>query len=332
MSTLKCDNYHKDILNKILEEGTMDRNPRPKYHDFYNGARLKTNGNVVLKDSKQLLIKDNQYADEINGGVIVYTPAHTISINHFMESYDLTKGEIPIISLRPIAVKSAIAELLWIYQLESNNLDDLEKLGVTWWDSWMISEEDSLKNNWNKRSIGCCYGETVHKHNLMKNLLEGIQKDPDGRRHIINMWQEDDFKLPHGLKPCCYQTQFSIVHGKDGKEYMDCILYQRSSDFCTAGVINAFQYYVLLCLVARHTGYIPRQFSVVRCNVQIYDRHIEQAKKLIKRETIPCEPKLWINPEKTNFYDMTIDDIKLIDYPRKEIESTNPQLKFQLGI
>lgn len=285
---LKCDIYHKMILEDILQEGTLDMNPRPKYKN--------ADGSL--------------------------TPAHTLSINHVFETYDLTKGEIPVITLRPIAVKSAIAELLWIYQMESNNLDDLAKLGVTWWDDWDIGN----------RTIGACYGETVRRHNLMHNLLDGLKKDPYGRRHIINMWQEDDFKDKHGLKPCCYQTQFNVVNGKDGKEYLDCILYQRSSDFCTAGVINAFQYCILLHLVARHCGYIPRKFSIVRANVQIYDRHIEQAKELLRRNPIPCQPKIWINPDKTNFYDMKLEDIKLIDYPRAEIKEKNPQLKFELAI
>ena len=301
-SILKCDIYHKEIIKDILENGTLDVNPRPVYDDG-----VDENGERIL------------------------TPAHTLSVNHVFETYDLTKGELPIITLRPIAVKSAIAELLWIYQMESNNLDDLAKLGVTWWNSWDIGD----------RTIGACYGETVRRHNLMHNLLNGLKKDPYGRRHIINMWQEDDFKDKHGLKPCCYQTQFSVVNGKDKngnctnseeKDYLDCILYQRSSDFCTAGVINAFQYCILLYLVARHCGYIPRKFSIIRGNVQIYDRHIKQAKELLSREPIACKPEIWINPDKTDFYTMTLDDIKLVNYPRSEIKEKNPQLKFPLAI
>ena len=281
----KGDVYTKEILTRILEEGCLDKNPRPKYADG--------------------------------------TPAHTLSVNHGMCTYDLTKGESPLITLRPIAVKSSIGELLWIYQDESNDLNVLrDKYGVTWWDEWDIGN----------RTIGSVYGETVRRHELVKRLLKGLKEDPDGRRHIICLWQEDDFKEPHGLKPCAFMTEWNVRHGKDGTDYLDMCLIQRSSDFATAGCINQVQYLVFLHLVARHLGLTPGRFSWFYNNIQIYDRHIEQAKELIAREPVECEPKIWLNPEKTNFYDFTIDDIKITGYPRAEIKEKNPQLKFDLGI
>ena len=281
----KGDVYTKEILTRILEEGCLDKNPRPKYADG--------------------------------------TPAHTLSVNHGMCTYDLTKGESPLITLRPIAVKSSIGELLWIYQDESNDLNVLrDKYGVTWWDEWDIGN----------RTIGSVYGETVRRHELVKRLLKGLKEDPDGRRHIICLWQEDDFKEPHGLKPCAFMTEWNVRHGKDGTDYLDMCLIQRSSDFATAGCINQVQYLVFLHLVARHLGLTPGRFSWFYNNIQIYDRHVEQAKELIAREPVECEPKIWLNPEKTNFYDFTIDDIKITGYPRAEIKEKNPQMKFDLGI
>ncbi len=281
----KGDIYTKEIIKRILKEGCLDENPRPKYADG--------------------------------------TPAHTLSVNHGMTTYDLTKGETPLITLRPIAVKSAIGELLWIYQDASNNLDLLaKKYGVTWWDEWDIGN----------RTIGSCYGETVRRHNLMHNLLEGIKKDPDGRRHIINLWQEEDFKELHGLKPCAYQTVWNVRHGSNGIDYLDMSLFQRSSDFCTAGCINQVQYLVLLYLVARHTGYTPGRFTWFYNNIQIYDRHIDNAKIMLEREPIDCTPEIWLNPEKKDFYDFTEEDIKIIGYPRKLIKEKNPQLTFEIGI
>ena len=285
MQGTKGDQYPKEIIERILNEGCLDKNPRPKYSDG--------------------------------------TPAHTLSVNHGMCTYDLTKGESPLITLRPIAVKSAIGELLWIYQDESNNLDVLrDKYGVTWWDEWDIGN----------RTIGACYGETVRRHTLVKDLLEGLKNDPDGRRHIINMWQVDDFNEAHGLKPCAYQTVWNVRHGKDGVDYLDMSLFQRSSDFLTAGCINQVQYMVFLYLVARHCGYTPGRFTWFYNNIQIYDRHIEQAHEMLKREPIDCNPTIWLNPDKTNFYDFTQDDIKVEGYPRVLIKEKNPQMKFDLGI
>ena len=281
----KGDVYTKEIIKRILDEGCLDENPRPKYSD----------------------------------GV----PAHTLSVNHGMCTYDLTKGESPLITLRPIAVKSAIGELLWIYQNESNSLEMLkDKYGVTWWDEWDLGD----------RTIGSCYGETVRKHNQVKSLLEGLKKDPDGRRHIIDLWQIDDFNEPHGLKPCAFLTVWNVRRGKDGVNYLDMMLVQRSSDFLTAGCINQVQYLVFLHLVARHCGYTPGRFTWTYVNIQIYDRHIEQAHEMLKREPVECNPTIWLNPEKNNFYDFTQDDIKIEGYPRQLIKEKNPQMKFDLGI
>ena len=143
---------------------------------------------------------------------------------------------------------------------------------------------------------------------------------------------ENDFKEKHGLKPCAFMTQWNIRHGKDGVKYLDMCLTQRSSDFATAGCINQVQYLIFLHLIARHIGATPGRFTWFYNNIQIYDRHIEQAKELINREPVECQPEIWLNPEKKNFYDFTVDDIKIINYPRDEIKKINPQLKFDLGI
>ena len=281
----KGDKYTKQIVRRILREGCLDKNPRPHYEDG--------------------------------------TPAHTLSVNHGMCTYDLTKGEIPLITLRPIAIKSAIGELLWIYQDESNDLNVLrDKYGVTWWDEWDIGN----------RTIGSVYGETVRRHELVKNLIKGLEENPDGRRHIISLWQEADFKEKHGLKPCAFMTEWNVRHGKDGKDYLDMCLTQRSSDFLTAGCINQMQYLVFLHLIARHLGMTPGRFTWFYNNIQIYDRHINQAKEILKREPVDCSPKIVLNPKKKNFYDFTPEDIKIEGYPREEIKAKNPQLKFPLGI
>lgn len=113
---------------------------------------------------------------------------------------------------------------------------------------------------------------------------------------------------------------------------MDMVLVQRSSDFATAGVINELQYVALLMMVARHTGYKPGVFSHFMANVQIYDRHVEQAKELIEREPVECSPRLVLNPDVKNFYDVTEADFTMEGYPLDEVKAKNPQLKFELGI
>ena len=274
----KADRRFKEIMIKILTEGTKDEGPRPYYP-----------------------------SDK--------SPAHSTFITHQVHTYDISKGELPIITLRPIAIKNAIKEILWIYQDQTSSLDVLKnKYNIHWWDEWESKDRPG--------TIGQRYGATVKKYNLMDNLLEGIKKDPYGRRHIMNLWQEEDFKETDGLKPCAYETIWT-VRG----EYLDMSLTQRSSDFIVAGHINGMQYTALLMMVARHCGLKPGKFTHYIINLHLYDRHEDNARLMIEREAIECTPKLVLNPDKTDFYSFTIDDFELVGY-----ESVKPQLKFELAI
>lgn len=278
----KADFVFKETVKNIMENGVMDVNPRPKYKDG--------------------------------------TPAHTKFINHVVHTYDLEKGELPLITLRNIAIKNGIKEILWIYQDQSSDLSVLkEKYNIHWWDEWESKDMPG--------TIGRRYGATVKKYDLMNKLLDGIKSDPYGRRHIISLWQENDFEETDGLKPCAFMTIFN-VRG----EFLDMALIQRSSDFITAGNINQVQYVAFLMMVARHCGYKPGKFTHFIDNVQVYDRHFDAARELLNREAIECNPRLILNPEKKDFYDFTVDDFVLEGYPREEINEKNPQLKLEIGI
>ena len=288
----KADYYMENMINRILKEGFKDINPRPKYADG--------------------------------------TPAHTISVNHTYRTYDLSKGEFPICTLRPQAWKTGIKEIFTIYQKPTNELAKMRDMGVTWWDEWDIGDG----------TIGQRYGATVARYDLINNLIEDIRKDPYGRRKVVSLWQETDLHETAGLAPCAFQTIWN-VRG----EFLDMMLVQRSGDMLTAsgpGGINEIQYAVLLMMIARHTGYEPGVFTHIVANEQIYDRHIDAAKNMLSRfsarnqeefymelelsEIIP-NPKLILNPEKTNFYEMTIDDFTMEGY-----NPIKPQLKLELGI
>ena len=277
----KSDLYMKDAISNILNNGYKDINPRPKYKDG--------------------------------------TPAHTISVNHIFRTYDLSKGEFPICTLRPIAWKTGIKEIFTIYQKPTNEISKMEEMGVNWWNDWDIGDG----------TIGQRSGATVSRYDLINNLIKDIEKDPYGRRKIVSLWQEADLHETPGLAPCAFLTIWN-VRG----EYLDMVLIQRSGDMLTAsgpGGINEIQYAALLTMIARHTGYLPGVFSHLVANEQIYDRHFENAAEMMNRfnslEETAATPKLILNPEKTNFYDFTIDDFTMEDYT-----PIKPQLKFELGI
>lgn len=253
------------------------------------------------------------------------TPAHTISINHTFRKYDLSSGEFPICTLRPQAWKTGIKEIFTIYQKPTNDIATMHDMGVTWWDEWDIGDG----------TIGQRYGATVSRYDLINNLIKDIEKDPYGRRKVVNLWQEQDLHETPGLAPCAFLTIWN-VRG----EYLDMMLVQRSGDMLTAsgpGGINEIQYAALLMMIARHTGYKPGVFSHVVANEQIYDRHMDAANEMLERfklesstwdDTVePSSPILVLDEKCTNFYEITIDDFTMENY-----EPMKPQLKLELGI
>lgn len=281
----KADRYLGHEICNILSEGYKDINPRPKYADG--------------------------------------TPAHTISINQVMRKYDLSKGEFPICTLRPMAWKTAIREIFAIYQKPTNDISEMEKMNINWWKPWDIGDG----------TIGQRYGATVKRYDLVNKLIKDIETNPYGRRKIMSLWQETDLAETEGLAPCAFLTMWN-VRG----EYLDMTLIQRSGDMLTAsgaGGMNEIQYAALLMMIARHTGYKAGVFCHFVQNEQIYDRHEEQAieifnrfkKLLVHEEDKIIRPELVLNPEKNNFYDFTIEDFTLLDY-----EPIRPQLKLDLGI
>ncbi|UUV46733.1 thymidylate synthase [Bacillus phage vB_BanS-Thrax4] len=276
----KADLIYKQNLRRILEEGSWDENPRPRY--------------------------------ESDG-----EPAHSIFITQVFEEYDISKGETPITTLRPIAIKKAIDEICWIYQDQTSDLAVLEeKYGIYWWRAWGLSDG----------TIGQRYGATVRKYDLLNNFLEGIRKDPFGRRHILSLWQVLDLMSTDGLSPCAFQFIGSCRRVKEDM-YFDLTLIQRSSDYAVAGHINMMQYLALQMMIAHHLGMKVGKFARFTQNLHIYDRHIEQVEEMLRREPAKEQPQLILNAEGKSFYEITSDDFELINY-----NPVRPQLKFELGI
>ena len=287
----KGDFYNKKIIEKILSKGCWDESPRPKYKDGED--------------------------------------AYTLSLNNEVNwTYDLSKNESPLITVRPISIENSIGEILWIYQDQSTNLDLLkDKYNINWWDEWDLKD----KNNNYLRDIGSTYGTIIRNHDQINNLIKELKENPDSRRHIIDMWQLDDFKKPHGLKPCAYSTVWNVRHERDGIDYLDMKLIQRSSDYLVAGTINQMQYIALQYMISSVTDLKPGNFTWDVENVHIYDRHIEAAIEELRREPLDCNPEIELI-KKDNFYDYNKEDIKINNYPKKLIKEKNPQLKFDLGI
>ena len=277
----KADQIFKENIKRIIDEGVFSENARPKYKDG--------------------------------------TIANSKYITGAFSDYDLSKGEFPITTLRPIAIKSAIKEMLWIYQDQSNSLDVLEeKYNVHYWNDWEVG---------NTRTIGERYGAIVKKHDIINKILKQLEDNPWNRRNIISLWDYEAFEETEGLLPCAFQVMFD-VRRIDGEIYLDATLTQRSNDMLVAHHINAMQYVALQMMIAKHFSWKVGKFFYYINNLHIYDNQFEQAQELLRREPSNCQPRLVLNvPDGTNFFSIKPEDFELEDY-----NPVKPQLKFDLAI
>lgn len=271
----KADKYFIDILEEIKTEGEWDKNPRPKWSD----------------------------------GI----PAHSKFITQKSFEYRIDKGEFPIISLRPTAIKGGWYDMEAIYQKQTNVVEEMHPSIQSWWKPFTVNKNyynifDGFRNN-----IGQTYGHTVRRYNLMNNLLRKLENDGYSRRHVMNLWQEQQMlEDPKALVPCAFQTIWSISEFEGGV-YIDLTLDQRSQDFMVTASINPMQYVQLGMAVCghltHHTGkkHILRKFKYNVQNLHIYDRHIFAIDELLKRE-ITTEKFNFELPVNKDFYDYTFED------------------------
>ena len=229
------------------------------------------------------------------------TPAHTVKKFGVVNRYNL-KEEFPIMTLRRTYWKSAIDEILWIWQKKSNKISEL---GSHIWDSW--AGEDG--------TIGKAYGYQLgikHKYregefDQVDRVLYDLKHNPASRRIMTNIYTHADLHEMN-LYPCAYSMTFNVT----GK-YLNGILNQRSQDMLTANNWNVVQYATLLCMFAQVSGLIPGEFVHVIADAHIYDRHIPLVKEMLEREQFEA-PKFSLNPDVTDFYDFKVEDVVFENY------------------
>lgn len=235
------------------------------------------------------------------------TYAYTIKRFGVVNRYDLSK-EFPALTLRRTAFKSAVDEVLWIWQKKSNNIHDLKS---HIWDEW--ADEDG--------SIGKAYGYQLGvKHQYKEGMMDQVDRvlydlkeNPYSRRIMTNIYVHEDLHEMN-LYPCAYSMTFNVTDDK-----LNAVLNQRSQDVLAANNWNVVQYAVLLHMIAQVSGLKAGELVHVIADAHIYDRHIPLIKELISRKPLPA-PTFWINPEIKNFYDFTTDDVRLDNY------QTGPQI------
>lgn len=235
------------------------------------------------------------------------TPAYTIKRFGVCNRYDLRK-EFPAITLRRTALKSCMDEVLWIYQRKSNNVHDLHS---HIWDEW--ADETG--------SIGKAYGYQVAQvshyadgdFDQMDRVLKDLRENPYSRRIMTNLYTFSDLSEMH-LYPCAYNAIYNVTQEPgESRPTLNMLLVQRSQDVLAANNWNVCQYAILLMMVAQVSNMNAGELVHMIADAHIYDRHVPVIRELISRPRLSA-PTVHLNPEVTDFYDFTTDDLIVEDY------------------
>lgn len=314
----KADKYFIETLHTLESGGSWDKNPRPKWGDG--------------------------------------SPAHSKFITQQEFNYNILAGEMPVQSFRTTAIKGAFYDIEAIYQKQTNIIEEMNPLIWSWWKPFVVSEHmqdengfnyslechNTLKTNFPKQdfskcikvhSIGQTYGHTVKRYDLMNKLLFGMEHDPFGRRHIINLWQEQQrIEDPKALVPCAYETLYTMFEA-NGEMYIDMTLNQRSQDYIVTASINSIQYVQLGLMIAGHLSYKTgvkhrlRNFKHTVQNLHIYDRHMFAIPELLQRNPSDQVFEMWLKEDK-NFYSYGFEDF----YIKNPFEKIDLSQKLEIAV
>lgn len=260
--------------------------------------------------------------------------AETIRLPHQILQFDLSK-EFPILTSKKVAFKTAVLEILWIYQVASNDVRWLQDRGIKIWNEWEIDSKGEYQGrNINQiytelhpdepkedfaHTIGTAYGWVVKKYNLINNLITTLRTNPGNRRMVLSLWQNE--WLPTAALPSCvWNSQWNLINGR-----LNLLVTSRSSDVPLGLPFNIVQYAALCHMIAQCIDAEPGQFTFITNDAHIYKNQIPGIKeqitrydKAIKDGTLPEPPTIWLNPDIKEFQDYDnsceLKDIRLDDY------------------
>ena len=280
-----------------------------------------------LKLCKRIL-EEGKEVENRTGINTIKVPSH-----HFHFDFE---EEFPVLTTKQLFFRQAILEMLWIYQVQSNDVRWLQERNVHIWDEWEIDEngiwtaEQMVLNDQNElerktiqkqfpkeyvHTIGTAYGYIVDHFKLTDKLIDSLKNNPNDRRRVLSLWQ-DDYLDTAVLPSCVWSSEWDVTDGK-----LNAWVHQRSCDVPLGLPFNVTQYSVLLHMLAQVTGLEPGTLDWSIKDAHIYVNQIEGIKEQIKRgeelEDLPA-PEVWINPEVTDFYDFDhskeCKDVKVLNY------------------
>lgn len=274
------------------------------------------------------ILKEGTEVQNRTGINSIKVPSH-----HF--HFDLEE-EFPILTTKQLFLRQAVLEMLWIYQAKSNDVRWLKDRDVHIWDEWEIDEEGIWKATQNvlgkdgkleqrevvkdfgkkwAYTIGTAYGYIVNKFNLTDELIDKIKNNPEDRRMIMSLWQ-NDYLDTAVLPSCVWSSEWDVTDGK-----LNAWVHQRSCDVPLGLPFNITQYAVLLNMLAKTCNLKPGTLDWSIKDAHIYINQIDGIKEQIRRMDELGDykaPELWLNPDVNDFFDYDnsrdCKDVKVLNY------------------
>ncbi|MCL2451387.1 thymidylate synthase [Candidatus Saccharibacteria bacterium] len=282
----KFDEQYLDLCERILENGEKVSND-PKVAD----KKLKENAGTNFP---------NHLSQTLNPIVTYRLPHQTLQFN--------LAEEFPILTTKYVAWKAAIIEMFWIFQAQSNDVRWLQERGVKIWNEWKIDENgDYLGKHFGSEfahTIGTAYGWIVNRYKLTQGLIETLKNDPNNRRMVISLWQ-NEFLPTAALPSCVWNSQWNVTNGR-----LNVLVASRSTDVPLGLPFNITQYAAFCHLLAQVCDLEPGLMTFVTNDAHIYENQIDGIKEQLRRrdEKLATDgklfdaPKLWVNPDIKDFF------------------------------
>jgi thymidylate synthase len=257
------------------------------------------------------------------------TGVGTISKFGVQMRFDLAQG-FPAVTTKKLAWKACVSELLWFIEGsgDENRLKEILH-GERYTDKKTIWSDNATAPYWvGKRlqrhagDLGRVYGVqwrrwraplvrinkvVLQNCDQLLNLIDGLKKDPYGRRHIITAWNPGELELM-ALPPCHMMSQFYVSNGK-----LSCSMYQRSADMFLGVPFNIASYALFTHMIAQACGLEVGELIITLGDAHIYTNHVDQVKEQLTRKPLPV-PELKLNPAVKDITGFTMDDVELVNY------------------
>ena len=244
------------------------------------------------------------------------TGTGTIGVFGMQQRYDLTQG-FPAVTTKKLAFRACLGELLWFLEgsRDERRLAEITH-GTRSASKKTIWTDNAMSKYWLPNAefigdLGRVYGVQWRDFggvDQVVGLINGIKKDPSGRRHILTAWNPAELEQM-ALPPChCFAQFYVSANGK-----LSCQMYQRSCDMFLGVPFNIASYSLLTHMIAQVCGLEAGEFVHVLGDAHIYLNHVEQVKEQLAREPLPL-PTLWINPDVKDILTFTMEDFRLDGY------------------